>query len=188
MDATRWFETSTLSRSGRTHTYYALIKAGRWLYREHPDRTDPGSWDRQLVAGVDRARSIGLHVGELSKSLNAELHARPARRAAIAALQGTPDLVAADLLSRHPGMGVDRAAVRPAPRVRAAALDQALIGPDPRVISDEVWAKLMWAGLNLTDSGSPAARAPAGEREAVVSARARPRGRAALAVRRAACR
>ena len=57
----RWFETSTLSCSGRTHTYYALIKAGRWLYREHPDRTDPGSWDRQLVAGwiatVDGMRS-----------------------------------------------------------------------------------------------------------------------------------
>jgi len=26
-----------------------------------------------------------------------------------------------------------------------------LIGPDPRIIQDDVWAKLMWAGLNLTD-------------------------------------
>ena len=25
----------------------------------------------------------------------------------------------------------------------------ALIGTDPRVIADEVWAKLLWAGLNL---------------------------------------
>ncbi len=25
----------------------------------------------------------------------------------------------------------------------------ALLGPDPRVIADEVWAKLLWAGLNL---------------------------------------
>ena len=24
-----------------------------------------------------------------------------------------------------------------------------LIGTDPRVIADEVWAKLLWAGLNL---------------------------------------
>ncbi|MFE9859195.1 hypothetical protein [Streptomyces sp. NPDC005780] len=24
-----------------------------------------------------------------------------------------------------------------------------VIGPDPRVISDDVWAKLLWAGLNL---------------------------------------
>ena len=36
----------------------------------------------------------------------------------------------------------------------------ALIGPDPRVIADEVWAKLMWAGLNLTAGGSPDARQP----------------------------
>jgi len=27
---------------------------------------------------------------------------------------------------------------------------KALIGPEPRVIADDVWAKLMWAGLNLT--------------------------------------
>ncbi len=41
---------------------------------------------------------------------------------------------------------------------RAFALPRsisALIGPDPRVISDEVWAKLMWAGLNLTTSDLP---------------------------------
>ena len=25
----------------------------------------------------------------------------------------------------------------------------ALIGTDPRVIADDVWAKLLWAGLNL---------------------------------------
>ena len=27
---------------------------------------------------------------------------------------------------------------------------QALIGPNPRVIADDIWAKLLWAGLNLT--------------------------------------
>lgn len=46
----RWFETSTLSRSSRAHTYYGLVKAGRWLQREHPDRAEPASWDRELAA------------------------------------------------------------------------------------------------------------------------------------------
>ena len=32
---------------------------------------------------------------------------------------------------------------------------EALIGPEPRVIADEVWAKLMWAGLNLTGDDLP---------------------------------
>ena len=119
----RWFETSTLSRSGRTHTYYALIKAGRWLYREHPDRTDPASWDRQLVAGWIAAVD-GLKVGELSKSLNANY--MRARHGGPLSPRSKAHLIWSlrTLLSRHPGMGVDRAAVRPAPRVRAAALDQ----------------------------------------------------------------
>ena len=38
----------------------------------------------------------------------------------------------------------------------------ALIGPDPRVIADEVWAKLMWAGLNLTAEDLPSTRNQAG--------------------------
>jgi hypothetical protein len=35
---------------------------------------------------------------------------------------------------------------------------QALIGPNPRVLAADVWAKLLWAGLNLTDADLPAAR------------------------------
>src|SRR5450755_1386844 len=56
-------------------------------------------------------------------------------------------------------MGVDRATVRSSPCVRAARSIRALIGPDPRVIADEVWAKLMWAGLNLTVEDLPVHRA-----------------------------
>ncbi len=38
----------------------------------------------------------------------------------------------------------------------------ALMGPDPRVIADDVWAKLLWAGLNLTPDDLPVARVAAG--------------------------
>ena len=31
------------------------------------------------------------------------------------------------------------------------------IGPQPRVLSDDVWAKLLWAGLNLDEGDLPAA-------------------------------
>src|SRR6202011_471002 len=37
----------------------------------------------------------------------------------------------------------------------------ALIGPNPRVIADDIWAKLVWAGLNLTAEDLPR-RGPAG--------------------------
>src|SRR5437870_2846894 len=33
---------------------------------------------------------------------------------------------------------------------------RALTGPNPRVIADEVWAKLLWAGLNLEAQDLPA--------------------------------
>jgi integrase len=39
----------------------------------------------------------------------------------------------------------------------------ALIGPEPRVIADDVWAKLLWAGLNLTSADLPAHASNAGE-------------------------
>jgi hypothetical protein len=66
----RWFEISTFELTTRRHTYCALIKAGRWLHAEHPDRADPESWDRELAAAWIAAVNQ-LKVGELSKSLNA---------------------------------------------------------------------------------------------------------------------
>ena len=150
----RWFETSTLTESSRRHTYYALIKAGRWLHAHHPDRAHPETWDRELaaawIAAVDR-----LQVGELSKSLNANAmrlrygeHLSPRSKASLinAIRSFFCDLQEWEWIPR-----------RFDPR-RAMAIPrsiQALIGPDPRVIADDAWAKLMWAGLNLTSDDLP---------------------------------
>lgn len=150
----RWFETSPLSLSTRRHAYYTLIRAGRWLHAEHPDRADPASWDRELaaawVATVDR-----LKVGELAKSSNANgMRARygeflsPRSKAS---LIGAVRLFFCDLQEWE---WIER---RFDPR-RALGIPRsiaALIGPDPRVIADEVWAKLMWAGLNLGQDDLP---------------------------------
>ena len=32
---------------------------------------------------------------------------------------------------------------------------KSLIGPDPRIVADDVWAKLVWAGLNFGESDLP---------------------------------
>src|ERR1700716_2216575 len=47
-------------------------------------------------------------------------------------------------------MGMVSPQVRPVPRSIAA-----LIGTNPRVIADELWAKLLWAGLNLEHDDLP---------------------------------
>jgi hypothetical protein len=157
----RWFETSTLGRSSRTHTYYALIKAGRWLYREHPERTHPASWDRQVVAGWIAAVD-GLRVGELSKALNAN-YMRAWHRGSLSPRSKAHLIWSLRTFFRdlQEWEWIER---RFDPR-RAFALPRsikALIGPDPRVISDEVWAKLMWAGLNLTTTDLPRHGHPGG--------------------------
>jgi integrase len=152
--AQRWFLTSTLSRSSRTQTYFALIKIGRWLSQEHPDRAEPGSWDRQLaaawIARVDR-----MLVGEYSRAPNTDYMRRrsggqllPRTKAHLiwAPRRYFSDLQEWEWIER-------RFDAR-----RAFALPRsikALIGPAPRVIADEVWAKLMWAGLNLTIEDLP---------------------------------
>jgi integrase len=150
----RWFETSTLSQSSRQHTYYALIKAGRWLHAEHPDRADPASWDRELAA--DWVAAVNqLKVGEFSKSLNANaMRARygemlsPRSKASLIGAVRTffCDLQEWEWIERR----FDPRRALTIPRSIAA-----LIGPDPRVIADDIWAKLMWAGLNLAPEDLP---------------------------------
>jgi len=150
----RWFETSTLSRTSRVHTYYALIKAGRWLHAEHPDRAEPESWDRELaaawIATVDR-----LKVGELSKSLNANaMRARYGETLAPRSKAGLIGSVRTFFCDLQEWEWIER---RFDP-YRALVLPRsikALLGPNPRVIAEEVWAKLMWAGLNLQREDLP---------------------------------
>jgi integrase len=150
----RWFGNSTLTRGSREAAYYALIKAGRWLGREHPDRADPRSWTRELaaawIAAVDQMR-----VGDFSYAPNTRaFRARrdgplaPRTKAQQISYLGTFffDLQEWEWIER-----------RFDPR-RAFALPrsvQALIGPDPRVIADDAWAKLLWAGLNLSSTDLP---------------------------------
>ncbi|MGH2873237.1 MAG: tyrosine-type recombinase/integrase [Solirubrobacteraceae bacterium] len=159
--AQRWFLTSTLSRSSRTQTYFTLIKIDRWLTQEHPDRVEPGSWDRQLaaawIARVDR-----MLVGEYSRAPNTDYMRRRSGGQLLprtkAHLMWAPrryfnDIQEWEWIERRFDPG------------RAFALPRSIaakIGPEPRVIADEVWAKLMWAGLNLIPEDLPAHAATGG--------------------------
>jgi integrase len=150
----RWFVTSTLSRASRHGSYFSLVKLGRWLGETHPEHADPGSWTRELAAAWV-ARVDQLLVGEYSQAPNTDYMRRrsggqlsPRTKAQLiwAPRRFFSDLQEWEWIAR-----------RFDPR-RAFALPRSirtLIGPDPRVISDEVWAKLMWAGLNLTADDLP---------------------------------
>jgi integrase len=152
--ARRWFLTSTLSRRSREHTYYELIKAGRWLARECPECAHPGSWTRETaatwIAAVDQ-----MNVGDFSNGPNTrawrERRGGPLKARTKVQLIRSLGSYFADLQEWE---WIERR-FDPSRAFAVPRSIYALIGPDPRVIADDVWAKLLWAGLNLTEPDLP---------------------------------
>ena len=148
----RWFATSTLTPKVRGIFRSVMAKAGRWLAAEHPDISEPVQWTRQTcaawVAALDR-----MHVGDYVQ-----------RRAGLPKRGGEPlsprtkagYLTATRTFFRDvQEWGWIPQKFNPARALATPRSVQALIGPDPRVIADDVWAKLLWAGLNLEPQDCP---------------------------------
>jgi integrase len=150
--AYRWEQTSTLTASTRRSNRIALCKAGRWLYVHHPEIHHPEQWDRDLaaryVAAVDR-----MHVLDYA-SADGKGKSR----------QGQP----LSARTKHAYLGAVRVFFRdcqewgwiprrfdPARAFATPRSVKALIGPAPRTIAADLWARLLWAGLNLTTEDLP---------------------------------
>ena len=148
----RWHETSTLTRDVRAGVRVNMAKAGRWLAAEHPEASDPRQWSRTTcaawVATVDR-----MAVGDWVQRRD-HLHERAGRpispRTKAHMLTSSRvffrDLQEWEWIPRR--FDPNRALALP----RSVA---ALISTNPRVIADDVWAKLLWAGLNLQAQDLP---------------------------------
>jgi len=142
----RWEETTTCAPLTRSRVRHNLHKVGVWLKQYHPEITQPQQWTRELglewVAAVDRAK-VGDYV----------VFPRQSPRLGQPLLPRSKDKL----------IGVMRAFFRdcqewewiprrfdPGRLFATPRSIKALIGPDPRTISDDIWARIMWAGLNLT--------------------------------------
>ena len=151
----RWQDTSTLSPKVR-HAYYLLqLKAGRWATREHPDSASPDTWTRDLavtyVAAMDR-----LTVGELTARTERLASDKLGKPLTPKAKMHHINAMSAFFRDCQEWGWVPR---RFDPR-RCFAVPRsirALTGPDPRVLADDIWAKLLWAGLNFTEEDLPRA-------------------------------
>lgn len=152
----RWYDTSTLTTAVRNNIRTNMAKTGRWLAAVHPDAVDPACWTRSTcaswVAAVDKM-AVGDYV-QRTDHLHERLGDPIASRTKSHILMGTRtflrDLQEWEWIPRR--FDTNRALA--VPRTIAA-----LISTDPRVIADEVWAKLLWAGLNLQASDLPGASA-----------------------------
>jgi len=145
----RWASTSTSQRSTRRHIRSICIQAGRWLAVNHPTICEPSAWTRELcaewVAFVNR-----MLLGDLAdRQVNGE--GLPLSASGKSAYIGAVRTFFRDC------QGWEWIDCRFDPG-RALATPRSLlndIGPRPRVIDDAIWAKLLWAGLNLTTDDLP---------------------------------
>lgn len=149
----RWVKTSTLAPATRKAIYGKLLQVGRWLATNYPAIKSPAQWTREIasdfVATVDRwkigdwgAKTEHIKQSALGKPLSARTKAYM-----LAAIRiFFRDCQEWEWIPRQLDAGRC---------FRTPRSIQAQIGPNPRTIQDDIWAKLLWAGLNLTSDDIP---------------------------------
>jgi integrase len=140
----RWFETSTLRPSTRHSHFYRLLVAGRWLRAKHSSVTRPDQWSRQLAAEYIATISqmkVGQFIDDPRQSyMNRPLSASSKVAHILALRCFFSDLMTWEWMTPQ----FDPRRAFQCPRTISA-----LRTPNPRIIAEDIWAKLLWAGLNL---------------------------------------
>ncbi len=149
----RWRQQSTLQSA--QGMYYTLLKVGRWLDVYHPEVTSPLQWTYELAAEFI-AEVNNMKIGEWSDAsqrnhLVAERIGQPLRPNAKRSLLKSMRILLRDCQEWRwipVRISVDRA-------LRTPRAIRNLIGPNPRVVDKEAWAKLLWAAMNLEEDDLP---------------------------------
>ncbi|QVQ38660.1 tyrosine-type recombinase/integrase (plasmid) [Pseudochrobactrum algeriensis] len=145
----RWRTTATAAPSSVTSNYYGILKCGRWLGDQHPDILSPAQWDRALA--LEYASSVmKMRIGDWSTPFGpvGARTGKPLKPAAVASHLRCVRAFFNDLQEWEwiaPRFS-------PAQTLVPSRAIRAKIGPAPRVIADDIWAKLIWAALNLTEN------------------------------------
>lgn len=150
----RWTHTSTLAAVSREGIHGILLKAGRWLAECHPRITTPAEWTREtaadFVALVSRMK-VGDYIG-FQKKLNS---LQPVGAPLKPMTQASHLSAVCGFFKDCQEWGWVARRFDPARLLRTPRTIRAQMGTNPRVIADDIWAKLLWAGLNLTAEDLP---------------------------------
>lgn len=150
----RWLAASTQAPKTRKAKFTILMKVGRWLATHYPEVTSPEQWARDLaaqwVAAVDRM-TVGDWIHPASH-LPPRLFGKPIMPNTKATFLATLRTFFIDCQQ----WGWIPTRFDPRRSIITPRSVQALRGPNPRVIADAVWAKLIGAGLSLTKADLPA--------------------------------
>lgn len=147
--AARWKATSILTKVTRQGIYYELLKTGRWLHDTHPDIHSPSQWTFELAieynAAVER-----MQTGDFSLSLH-PFAAQPGKPYSAKTKLSHLSALRTFFRDCQEWQWIPRQ-FSPDRCFRGGRDTQAQIRTNPRVIADDLWAKLLWAGLNLTEA------------------------------------
>lgn len=147
----RWKKLSRLQKPD--NLYYHLLKVGRWLKATHPEVTSPAQWTYELAAEFIAA-VMHMCVGEWTfqqARLVKERIGQPLRPNAKARLIKS---MRAFLLDCQEWEWIPRT-LNPRRAFRFPQALQNQIGPDPRAVDRPLWAKLLWAAMNLEEKDLP---------------------------------
>lgn len=134
----KWHATSTLAATTRQSVYSRLLNVGRWLVQEHPEVERPDQWTRELtieyLAAVDR-----LKVGDWAdRPLPSHLLHKPLKPKAKVHLFSAMRMFFRDCQE----WGWSPRRFDPARCFATPRSIKGLVGPDPRIIADDIWAKI----------------------------------------------
>ena len=127
-----------------------MLKIGRWLVKTHPEVVSPEQWNRDIaisfIASVNDW-TVGQWAGETKKKTNIYRFGEPLTpRGKSHYIQAIRQLIKDcqewEWVSRK---------FSPLRALATPRSIRSLIKPKPRVIADDIWAKLLWAGLNLQE-------------------------------------
>jgi integrase len=149
----RWREYSPIQEKG--HTYYLLLKVGRWLTVNHPEVSGPTDFTYE-IASAFVAAVMDMKVGEWISAgrrshLPQERVGQPLRPNAKARLLKCLRAFLRDCQE----WGWIPVRLNPSRALQAPRSLRNLIGPDPRAVERDRWAKVLWAAMNLEAEDLP---------------------------------
>jgi integrase len=131
------------------------LKVGRWLNVHHPEVQSPADWSYEL-AGEFIAAVNDMKIGEWS---DANQRSRmPSERVGLPLHPRTKNRVLEAMrtfLRDCQEWGWIPVRLNPHRALQTPNSIRKLMGPDPRVIEKEVWAKILWAAMNLEAQDLP---------------------------------
>jgi integrase len=146
--ARHWYETSTSTPKMRITGYYRILNVGRWLQATYPDITSADQWTRATASAAIAMLATQKQGDWIHRRW--KMTGPPGKLLAPGTRLHTINCVRTFFQDMQDWEAIPRR-FDPYRAFRCPRSLTCLVGPDPRTIADDVWAKLIWAGLNLTE-------------------------------------